>query len=288
MKSRLKNTFFKKKKTINYLGKILELSTPVVMGVINITPDSFYDGGKYENKKEILKRAEQILSEGGAIIDIGACSTRPGKKCISEREEIKRLLPAVEIIRQKFQDAILSIDTFRSNIVRKLVLEYGDCIINDISGGTLDDKMFTTIAELQLPYIMMHIKGTPQNMQNNPVYDDLIKDIIKYFSEKLVILQKIGVKDVILDPGFGFGKTLEQNYELLKNLAHFKIFQLPLMVGISRKSMIFKLLNTTPQESLNGSTVLNTIALLNGADILRVHDVKQAVEVIKIVEKLKS
>ncbi len=281
------NSFIKKKTSLNISGKLINLSTPIVMGVLNVTPDSFYDGGRYNNNEEITKRAEQIFLEGATIIDVGAYSSRPGAKNVSEKEELARLKNTLSIIRNKFPEAIISVDTFRSTIAEYVVKEFNVNIINDISAGELDDKMFKVIAELDVPYIIMHMQGTPQNMQQNPKYDDLIKDIIKYFSAKIDKLNLLGVNDVIIDPGFGFGKTLDNNYELMQKLEAFKIFQLPVLVGVSRKSMIYKYLNTTPDEALTGTIVLNTIALLHDADILRVHDVKQAVETIKIVEKLK-
>lgn len=281
------NSFIKKKLSLNISGKLINLSTPLVMGVLNVTPDSFYDGGRYNNDKEIVKRAEQIISEGAAIIDVGAYSSRPGAKNVSEKEELSRLKNTLSIIRNKFPEAIISVDTFRSSIAEYVVKEYNVNIINDISAGELDDNMFNVIAKLNVPYIIMHMQGTPQNMQQNPKYDDLIKDIIKYFSTKIDKLNLLGVNDVIIDPGFGFGKTLDNNYELMQKLDAFKIFQLPVLVGVSRKSMIYKYLNSTPNEALTGTIVLNTIALLHNADILRVHDVKQAVETIKIVEKIK-
>ncbi|MBI4648546.1 MAG: dihydropteroate synthase, partial [Bacteroidia bacterium] len=279
---------FRKHKFIVYQGGLVDLSLPLVMGIINITPDSFYDGGRYETENAILKRAEQILLEGGGIIDIGACSTRPGSMTISENDEMNKLLPAVKAVRKHFSGAIISIDTFRSAVARKVIGEAGECIINDISGGTMDEDMFSAVAQLRVPYIIMHIKGTPQNMQANPVYDNVIKDILRYFAEKINKLNMLGVKDIIIDPGFGFGKTLEHNYTIMKHLESFRFLQVPLLVGVSRKSMIYKLLNISQNEALNGTTVLNTVALLKGADILRVHDVKEAVEVVKIVQEMKS
>lgn len=282
------NNFLKKKTSINISGNLLDLSSPIVMGILNITPDSFYDGGKYNNDEKISQRAEQILSEGASIIDIGAYSSRPGAINISEKEELSKLKNALSIIRKKFPEAIISVDTFRSSIAEYVVKEFDVNIINDISSGELDDKMFNVIARLNVPYIIMHMLGTPQNMQLNPLYDDLIKDIIKYLSAKVEKLNLLGVNDVIIDPGFGFGKTLDNNYELMNKLDAFKIFQLPILVGVSRKSMIYKYLETTPDEALTGTIVLNTLALLHDTNILRVHDVKQAVDTIKIVEKIKE
>jgi dihydropteroate synthase len=280
--------FFKKKLSINLAGEIINLSTPLVMGVLNVTPDSFYDGGKYLDEKSISTRAYQILEEGGRIIDIGAYSTRPGAKEISVEEEINRLTSAFKIVRENFPDALLSLDTFRSEVADSIVSKYGPCIINDISGGTMDNKMFETVARLSVPYVLMHIQGTPETMQKNPVYSDVVNDIIMFLSERVRQLKLYGVNDVIVDPGFGFGKLPVHNYELMNRLDSFRIFKLPMMVGVSRKAMIWRLLDITPQQSLNGTTVLNTLALLGGADILRVHDVKEAVQVCKIVSHLKQ
>ncbi|MBE9467688.1 MAG: dihydropteroate synthase [Bacteroidetes bacterium] len=282
----MNKNFINKKTSINVSGNLLDLSLPRVMGILNITNDSFYDGGKYNTDEKISQRAEQILSEGAAIIDVGAYSSRPGAINISEEEELSKLKNALSIIRKKFPEAIISVDTFRSSIAEYVVKEFDVSIINDISAGELDDKMFDVVAKLNVAYILMHMQGTPKNMQSNPQYDDLIKDIIKYFSAKIDKLNLLGVKDVIIDPGFGFGKTLDNNYELMQKLDAFKILQLPILVGISRKSMIYKYLDTKPAEALTGTIVLNTIALLNDANILRVHDVKEAVETIKIVEKI--
>ncbi|WP_321289880.1 dihydropteroate synthase [uncultured Sunxiuqinia sp.] len=280
--------FFKRKHTINVNGQLIDLSNPVVMGILNVSPDSFFDGGKYVIEDAILQRAEQMLEEGVSIIDIGAVSSRPGADAISTKEELTRLLPAVTAIRKRFPEAPISIDTFRSWVALRVIDECGDCIINDISGGDFDEHMFDTVGKLGMPFILMHMKGTPQTMQDDPQYDDIIKDISKYFSEKVRKLTKAGVKDVILDPGFGFGKTLENNYDLLNRLDSFKVFQLPVMVGMSRKSMIQKLLGVDAEQSLGGTITANTMALLGGADILRVHDVKDAVESVKIFTKLKE
>ena len=286
--TRKKEPFYARKKTITLDGRLIEIDHPMVMGILNVTSDSFYDGGKYVSNKAILKRAEKILEEGGEIIDIGAYSTRPGARDIPVLEEVDKLKSAVRMVRKEFPDAIISIDTFRASVARDIVNETGPCIINDISGGTMYDKMFETVAELGVPYIMMHIQGTPKTMQQNPHYNDVVQEILMFFAERVQQLKLLGVKDVILDPGFGFGKSVDHNFELMNRLDSFGLFQFPLLVGVSRKSMIWKLLGTTAAESLTGTTTLNTVALMGGADILRVHDVKEAVETIKIYSKLKS
>lgn len=281
-----KDTFFSKKLTINCHGVIIDLSVPKVMGILNVTPDSFYDGGKYAKEEEILNRINLLTTEGADIIDVGAYSSRPGAKEISTGEEISRLDIALKLIRNNFKDVLISVDTFRSEVARWSVENYEVDIINDISAGDLDKNMFKTIADLQVPYIMMHMKGTPENMQNKPDYKNVVQEIMMYFSEKLNQLSLLGVNDLIIDPGFGFGKTIEHNYQLLKHLEDFKWFNLPVLAGVSRKSMIYKFLGSNPDESLNGTTILNTVALLNGADIIRVHDVKQAKEAVHLVQKL--
>ena len=270
--------------TINIRGELLSLNTPLVMGILNITPDSFYESSRCIDVSKALDRAEQIVREGGDIIDVGAYSSRPGADDVSEEEEIARLSSVLPIIREKFPQAIISVDTFRSRVARYAVEEYGADIINDISGGDGDEDMFKTIAELKVPYILMHMRGTPQTMQTKTDYSDIILELISYFSRKIEQLRLLGVSDIILDPGFGFAKSLEQNYNIIKNLADIAQFKLPLLVGVSRKSMIYTPLNTTPQESLAGTVALNTIALEKGADILRVHDVKECVETVKIFE----
>ena len=276
-------------KIINIKGKLCDLSHPVVMGILNITPDSFFDGGKYFSESDKIKaRIDQILIEGGKIIDIGAYSSRSGADDVSEDEEYRRLTRTFDVIAANYSDLTISVDTFRSGIARKAVLEFGADIINDISAGEIDKNMFTTVAELNVPYILMHMQGRPADMQDSPTYADVVEDIVLYLSRKVMELRQLGVKDIIIDPGFGFGKTLEQNYALLNRLEAFDVFELPLLVGISRKSMIYKLLNKTPQESLNGATVLNTLALTKGASVLRVHDVKEAVECVTIFEALKG
>ena len=273
---------------INVNGKLMDLSEPQVMGILNVTPDSFYAGSRAETERDITQRIHQIVNEGASIIDIGAYSSRPNAQHISAEEEMSRLRTGLELIRKHHPEAIVSVDTFRADIARMCVEEYGVAIINDISAGNMDEQMFSTIARLGVPYIIMHMKGTPQNMQENPHYDHFLKEIFYYFSEKVQKLRDLGAKDIIIDPGFGFGKTIEHNYELMNHLEEFHLFELPILVGISRKSMIYKLLGITPEEALNGTTALNTIALTKGAHILRVHDVKEAVECVKIVQKMKA
>ncbi len=282
-----KDTFFKINTTLNVRGKLLDLSKPIVMGVLNITPDSFFEGSRTQTEKEIILQADKMLSEGANILDLGAYSSRPDADDISAEEEEGRLLPALNAIVNKFPDAIISVDTFRATIAEKAI-ENGAHIINDISGGNLDDKMFETVGRLKVPYILMHMKGTPQTMKNLNQYDDMLQEICYYFSEKIAALKKAGVKDIILDPGFGFAKNIQQNFELLHKLADFKIFELPILAGLSRKSMIWKTLKIKPEEALNGSSILNTIAIFNGASILRVHDVKEAKEVISLLNHLKQ
>lgn len=279
--------FLKRKNSINLGGKLIEFSQPVVMGVLNVTPDSFYNGGKLTNKKVLLSAAEQMIGEGASILDIGGMSTRPGADMISTKIELDRLLPAVQSIRKAFPEVPVSVDTFRSWVAVRVIEEIGPVIVNDISGGTLDSKMFETIGKMDVPYILTHIQGTPQDMQENPQYTDVVKDVSMWLSDRVKQLTKFGVKDVIIDPGFGFGKNLQHNYELLNRLDAFKVFQLPVMVGLSRKSMIWKWLEIEPKDALNGTTVLNTMALLGGADILRVHDVREAREAVEIVKALK-
>lgn len=275
-------------KSLNVNGRLLDLSTPQVMGILNVTPDSFYAGSRSRTEAEIAARACQILDEGASIIDIGAYSSRPNAEHISPEEEMQRLRTGLEILNRNHPDAIISVDTFRAEVARQCVEEYGAAIINDISAGEMDEQMFLTVARLNVPYIMMHMQGTPQNMQKEPHYENLLKEVFMYFARKVRQLRDLGMKDIILDPGFGFGKTLEHNYELMAHLEEFGIFELPLLVGVSRKSMIYRLFGATPQEALNGTTVLDTVALMKGADILRVHDVREAVEAVRLIEKLKS
>lgn len=261
------------------------LDEPAVMGILNLTPDSFFDGGKYSNEEEIIRQTHKMIIDGAKIIDVGGYSTRPNAKEISEEEEIKRVIPVISLIKTKFPKAIISIDTFRSKVAKKAI-ESGASIINDISGGTIDTHMFNAVTELDVPYVLMHIKGTPQNMQNNPTYENVVEEVKEYFTTKINELNRLGIKNIILDLGFGFGKTVEHNYQLLNAIDEFKSFGLPILTGVSRKSMINKVLNTKPEEALNGTSVLNTIALMKGTKILRVHDVKEANECVKLVEKL--
>ena len=272
--------------TINCKGQLIDLSSPKVMGIINITPDSFYDGGLNKNKKDILNHVNLMLKEGATFIDVGGYSSRPNAEHISEEDELKRILPIVISILKEFPEALISIDTFRSKVAKQTI-EAGAALINDISAGKLDDNMLETIASLQVPYIMMHMRGKPQTMQQLTEYNDLTKDIIFYFSEQIAKAKKLGIIDIIIDPGFGFAKTLEQNYEMLNELELLKMIGMPMLVGFSRKSMIYKILETTPKNALNGTSVLNTIALQKGASILRVHDVKEAVECVKLIKALK-
>ncbi|MDH6354481.1 dihydropteroate synthase [Dysgonomonas sp. PH5-45] len=275
--------------TINIKGELWNLeNNPLVMGILNITPDSFFSGSRKQTQKEIVERAAQIIGEGGRIIDIGAQSTTPTSTLLTAQEEIERLRGAMPVLNSEFPDAIFSIDTFYADVARCAVEEYGVAIVNDISGGQIDANMFQTVANLHVPYILMHMRGMPQTMQQYTGYDDLVQDIFFYFSEKIAQLRQLGVCDVIVDPGFGFSKTLAQNYELFRQLDKFQVFELPLLVGISRKSMIYKLLNITPAQSLNATSVLNAFALEHGANILRVHDVKEAVETVTIMKQLVS
>ncbi len=271
---------------INCNGKLIHLNSPKVMGILNVTPDSFFDGGKYSSDKKILHQAEKMLQQGATFIDIGAYSSKPNATNISIETELQRIIPIVKKLISKFPEINISIDTFRSKVAKEC-LDLGACMINDISGGNLDKKMFETIAKYQVPYVLMHMQGTPKTMQNNPTYNNVIMDIFSFFSEKISELKKLQVNDIILDVGFGFGKTIQHNYQILNNLVFFKQFDLPLLTGTSRKSMLYKLLDSTPDKMLNATSISNTIALLNGSTILRVHDVKEAMECIKIVNALK-
>ena len=273
-------------RTIRVNGQLMNLSTPKVMGILNVTPDSFYAGSRKETTSDIAYRVEQIITEGADMIDIGAYSSRPNAEHVSTKEEMARLRKGLEIIREVAPEASVSVDTFRADVASMCVEEYGAALINDISGGQMDERMFDTVARLNVPYIMMHMQGTPQDMQLHIHYNHLRMEIMQYFALKVQELYARGVKDIIIDPGFGFGKTLAHNYELFKHLEDFKLFGLPLLVGISRKSTIYKLLDSSPEEALNGTTVLNTIALTKGADILRVHDVKACVEAVRIFNQM--
>lgn len=274
------------RRTINVKGQLIDLSSPKIMGVLNITPDSFYRGSRLNSETEILNRASEMLKSGAAFLDVGGYSSRPGADDITEKEELERVKGALRLLRREFPSAVLSLDTFRSSVADIGIREYGVDIINDISAGTIDNKMFDIIEKHQVPYIMMHMKGTPQNMQINPVYDDIMTEIIRWFSEKKQELVLRGINDIIIDPGFGFGKTIEHNFIMLNNLERFSILDLPVLTGLSRKSMIWKTLGISPEESLNGTVVLNTVALLKGVSILRVHDVAEAVEAVKLVGRL--
>lgn len=280
--------FLKRKNKITIGNTEVDLTIPVVMGVVNVSPDSFYDGGKLTDEKTLLATVEKMVENGVSIFDIGGVSTRPGSQLVSTKTELERLLPAVTAIRGNFPEIPISVDTFRSWVAVRVIDEIGPIMVNDISGGSLDTKMFETIGKLKVPYVLSHIQGTPGTMQDNPQYDDIIREISNYFADRVKRLTKFGVEDIIIDPGFGFGKNLDHNYELLNRLDSFKVFQLPVMVGLSRKSMIWKALEITPETALNGTTVANTLALMGGADILRVHDVKEAVEVIKIFCEIKA
>jgi len=271
--------------TINCKGRLIDLSTPKIMGILNVTPNSFFDGGKYNDESELLTQVGKMLSDGATFIDIGAYSSKPSAEFVSEEEELDRIIPAVQLILKHFPDALLSIDTFRSKVA-KACIENGAAIINDISAGNLDESMFDVIAKYKVPYIMMHMRGTPQTMQSMTNYEDIVKEMLFYFSEKVNKARSLGISDLIIDPGFGFAKTLDQNYEVLRKTELFQLLELPLLVGISRKSMIYKSLNSSAKEALNGTTVLNTIALTKGAGILRVHDVKEAVECVQLWSKI--
>lgn len=272
--------------TIMHNGKIIDLSRPQVMGILNVTPDSFFDGSRKQTEKEIAQRIEQICQEGASIIDIGAYSSRPNADVVSTKEEMARLQRGLKLLKDSAKNTLLSVDTFRADVAKMCVEEYGVDIINDISGGTLDKEMFSTVARLKVPYILMHMKGDPQTMQLSPFYHNIVSEVCDYFEEKILKLNELGVQDIILDPGFGFAKTLEHNYQLLHHLEELHRFHLPILVGISRKSMIYNLLGITPKDALNGTSVLNTISLMKGAHILRVHDVKECMETIQITQAL--
>lgn len=277
-----RKTFFKG--TINAGGKLVSLDEPQVMGILNVTPDSFFATSRCLSEEDIRSRVCQIRCEGATLIDIGAYSSRPSAEDVTTEEELRRILPAIHITREEWPEAIISVDTFRSEVARKAI-EAGADIINDISGGEMDDKMFATVAELKVPYVLMHMKGTPQDMQKDLRYENLMCDVFRSLGERVEILHEMGVADIIIDPGFGFGKSLEQNYTMMGRMDEFSLLGCPILAGISRKSMIYRLLDTTPEHSLNGTTALNVIALTKGANILRVHDVKEAVEAIKIYKQ---
>jgi dihydropteroate synthase len=282
MKSGNENKIFYTNQTLNIRGRLINLGTPKVMGILNVTPDSFYDGGRFDSEVSILDQAEKMIGEGATFIDVGGYSTRPGADDISVEEETRRAVSAIKVIIKKFPTTIVSIDTFRSEVAR-VAMEEGASIINDISGGEQDPAMLDIASKYQAPYILMHMRGTPKTMTQLSTYENLIKDVTDYFHAKVTQLQTHGIKDIMLDPGFGFAKTVQQNFQLLNSLDYFKILNKPLLVGISRKSMIWRTLSTTPDHALNGTTSLNTIALLKGASILRVHDVKEAAEAISMV-----
>lgn len=279
----MQDTFFYRNQLINCRGRLLDLSRPVVMGILNITPDSFFDGGKFTEEESIVKQVRKMFDDGAAIIDIGASSSRPGAPEINEKDERARLIPVLNMLLKTFPEGIFSVDTTHSETA-VMAIKSGAHIINDISGGSMDERMFEVVADLQVPYILMHIKGTPADMQFNPVYVDVVREVMAYFVRKMEILRQLKINDIIIDPGFGFGKTTDHNYELLNHLEDFRTFMVPVLVGVSRKSMINKVLGTMPAQALNGTTVLHTLALERGARILRVHDVKEAVEAIKLVE----
>ena len=273
--------------TINCKGTLINLSTPKVMGIVNVTPDSFFDGGKLTDADAVVFQVEKMLQEGATFIDLGGYSSKPGAEFVSETEELNRVIPVVKLLVEKFPDILLSIDTFRSEVAKQAI-ENGAALINDISAGLLDEKMLETVAKLQVPYIMMHMKGTPQTMQSLANYDDLLKEMNYYFSERIAKARRFGLNDIIIDPGFGFAKTLEHNFELLQNLELLQFHDLPILAGISRKSMIYKALETSPEEALNGTTFLHAFCLQKGANILRVHDVKEAVECVKLMGQFKE
>lgn len=276
------------KGTININGQLLDLSTPKVMGIVNLTPDSFFEGSRVQTDMQVAERVRQLLTEGADMLDVGAYSSRPGADDLPVEEEMRRLREGLSVLRKEAPNAIVSVDTFRADVAKMCIQEYGVAIINDISGGDLDSNMFSTIARAHVPYIIMHMQGTPHNMQQAPYYEDVLKEVMLHLADKVKTLQDMKVNDIILDPGFGFGKTQAHNFELLAHLNEFDIFQLPLLVGVSRKSMIYKTLDITPAEALNGTTALHTIALSKGANILRVHDVKEAVETIRLWQNVEQ
>lgn len=271
--------------TINCKGQLIDLTTPKVMGILNVTPNSFYDGGMYKSSGEMLTKVGKMLNDGATFIDVGAYSSKPSAEYVSEKEELQRIIPIINLILEYYPETLLSVDTFRSEVA-KVCLENGAAIVNDISAGNLDDKMLDTIAKYNVPYIMMHMRGTPETMQKMTSYEDIVKEVLFYFSEKVASARSFGINDLIVDPGFGFAKTLDQNYEVLQKMELFEILELPLLAGFSRKSMIYKTLQSSAEEALNGTTVLNTVALTKGAKILRVHDVKEAMECVTLFNKI--
>lgn len=277
----MQNKVFSSNKTLNVGGRLIHFDSPKIMGILNITPDSFFDGGMLTDEKSVLLKAEKMISDGADFIDVGGYSSRPGASDISEKEELDRVIPTIEAIIKRFPECILSIDTFRSEVAKQAI-ESGALMVNDISGGALDSEMFALVARHHVPYILMHMKGTPQTMKSMAEYENLISEMLDYFHPKIDQLQQLGVADIMIDPGFGFAKTIAHNFELLKHLELLKVLNQPMVIGLSRKSMIWKTLNTDPENALNGTTVLNTIALLKGASILRIHDVKEAVEAVKL------
>lgn len=283
-----KDTLFSSKTTLNCRGRLIDITCPKVFGILNITPDSFFDGGRYETEKKILERVTKMVDEGTDFIDVGAYSSRPGAATISEEEELRRLDKGLSLIRKNFESIPVSVDTFRASLAKKVIDNYNVDIINDISAGVLDDKMFETIGAAGVPYIMMHMKGVPETMHIDPQYKNVTKEVMFFLSQRIERARTCGIKDIIIDPGFGFGKSINHNFLLLNQLDLFKIFELPLLVGLSHKSLIYKTLGISPDEALNGTTVLNTIALIKGANLLRVHDVKEAKEAIQLAEKVKK
>jgi dihydropteroate synthase len=273
--------------TINCKGQLIDFTSPKVMGILNVTPNSFFDGGKYKNESEMLSQVGKMLADGAAFIDVGAYSSKPSAEFVSEEEELQRIVPIINLILEYYPETLISVDTFRSEVA-KVCIENGAAIINDISAGNLDEKMLETVAKYNVPYIMMHMRGTPETMQKMTNYDNIVKEMLFYFSERVAQARSLGINDLIIDPGFGFAKTLEQNYEVLQKLELFEMLELPLLAGVSRKSMIYKTLNSSADEALNGTTVLNTIALIKGAKILRVHDVKEAVECVTLFNKINN
>lgn len=273
--------------TLNCKGKLLNLETPLVMGILNVTPDSFYDGGRYQQADEILRQAEKMLTEGAAMLDIGGMSSKPGSLVIAEEEELRRVIPTIQIILKHFPNTIISIDTVQSEVAKQST-EAGASIVNDISAGRLDARLYSTVAALDVPYVLMHMQGTPETMQQNPVYEDVVQEVLDFFITEVGKLRALGVKDILLDVGFGFGKTLAHNYQLLKHLHVFKILDLPILAGLSRKSMVYKPFGGSAKQALNGTTALHMIALQQGSSILRVHDVREAVEVIQLWKQLEE